>query len=171
MATSPKATANAPLCDAIRAEDWGRVEELLASAPVRNTREVDKSGATPLHWAACVGKADLVTRLIALHPAAAEKQDKFNQRLPLHYATFFYAREALRPGATYARAESIEQLAHTFPQGSRTEDTQGKIPLQYALDKQAPPESLQVLERVTYPDRLPILDEYYTWQQLSKVCA
>ena len=105
------------------------------------------------------------------HRSVHALQDKFNKRLPLHYATFYYAREALQPGATYARAESIEALVHQYPDGSRVQDSQGHIALTYALEKHAPPESLQVLERVTYPDQVLIAGKYMTWRQLSVVRA
>jgi len=158
-----------PLCNAIRAEAWGLVDDILCSTPVKNTREIDKSGATPLHWAACVGNAQLVGRLLELYPDAAEIQDKFSQRLPLHYATFYWTRTAKTEGMTYDRAESIEELVIKFPRGSQIQDAQGNIPLKYALDENAPPESLQMLERATYPTMVPILDEYYSWSRLNEV--
>ena len=168
MSTETQSASTTPLCDAVRSEDWPKVDELLASNPIRHTKEVDRSGATPLHWAACVGNADLVKRLLKVYPAAARKQDKFNKRTPLHYATFHYARQALKAGATYARAESVEALVQSYPEGSQVLDMQGNLAIRYALDKQAPPESLQMLERATYPDQVPILDVYHGWAKLEE---
>lgn len=157
------------LCKAIRQEDWKQVDKLLQTHPVRCTREVDESGATPLHWAACKGNVQVVKKLIQIYPAAARVQDKFNKRLPLHYATYHFSTNSAKQSLRSSRCAAIETLVQSYSEGSIFPDVHGNLALKYALEKQAPPESLQMLERATYPDKVPILNTYYTWHQLKQV--
>jgi hypothetical protein len=91
------------LLDAAREGDAARVKELLRKGANANAR--DKSGWTPLHWAASYGRVD-VARLLLEHGADPGIRDK-DGRTPLDIARATRHKEVVRVIEEYMRGVGV----------------------------------------------------------------
>eukprot|EP01043_Picozoa_sp_COSAG02_P041305 COSAG02_NODE_3412_length_6785_cov_30.460664_6_plen_350_part_00 len=150
--------------------NWEEAQKLIVEgdkerglAPRQLCEQLDSDGRTALHLAARAAlepnqhpPAGFIGSLTDTYPGACRQKDKHG-RLPIHFALIPPDQHELRSrvaphlacdeerAKVDAASEVIDALLRTYPEGFMTEDRDGKLPLEIALQHQADIETVKCL--------------------------
>lgn len=135
-------------------QPWlGAIENLIASSPEALMRR-DGGGRLPLH-VVCEGRhvpdVNLVNLLLKANPDAASARRGVG-RVPLHQIMF----------SDRIPMDTLKSLCSAYPEGVKTKDFYGRVPLHYACDVNKPSSDSSVVHHLLdlYPEGATVRDSH-----------